>query len=213
MQFLPNTFALACRHTFISVFITIINIDILQIIEVLLHDVLLVLYSLDHFLHVADVELYSFSSTVGPEGLGVSLYLEKSQLIFFDWLLEKRSWYFFGFYEYFGWIGLLFSHFDSQFFQRFLVDGPDITEPFSVGIDSRCYSRPFMHFFHIWHFLIIHFQSLYGIFSSKSIADSTGITLDHPVRVCRCIRFSTLLEFAMQLLMVCSNSLELLCHC
>mgnify|MGYP000359686967 CR=1 FL=1 len=75
-------------------------------------------------------------------------------------------------YKYFCGVLFFLCHFYSQFFEGFLIDSSDISEPFSVGIDSGLFSGPFMHFFFIRHFLIVHVESFDGAFGSHGASNS-----------------------------------------
>jgi hypothetical protein len=67
--------------------------------------------------------------------------------------------------------------------------------------------------FHIWHFLVIHFETLNGVFSSECVAHSTRITLDYSIRIVRIVRFGAFLKFTMETLAFSTDSLQLFCHC
>ena len=79
-----------------------------------------------------------------------------------------------------------------------MIDGPDITEPFSVGIDSGGFSGSFVHFLFIWHFLSVHLESLDGIGGSESVVVTIGVTLDFTIGIGGSVGFGLLVELVMK---------------
>ena len=115
------------------------------------------------------------------ESLLISLDFKKADFVLFCWILKKRSGDFFGLDKDFGGILLFFGNLDSEFFEGLLIDGSDITEPFSVGIDSGGFSGSFVHFLFVRHFLSVHLESLDGVGGSESIVGTIGVALDFTV--------------------------------
>ena len=111
----------------------------------------------------------------------ISLDFKKADFVLFCWILKKRSGDFFGLDKDFGGILLFFGNLDSEFFEGLLIDGSDITEPFSVGIDSGSFSGSFVHFLFVRHFLSVHLEPLDGVGGSESIVGTIGVALDFTV--------------------------------
>jgi hypothetical protein len=136
VELIPDTPALAGGHALVSIFGSTVVFDIFKVVVVFLNIVLLAFNFLDQFLHITDVELDSLPSAVGSKGVSEGFDLKKSQFVLLDGFGKKRGRDFFGLDEDLSRIFFLSCHLDSQFFERFLIDGADITEPFTVGIDS-----------------------------------------------------------------------------
>lgn len=183
MQLVPDTGALACGHSLVSVFNAILIINVLEVVRILIEIVLLLLDIFDKFLHVSNVQLNSLSSAVGAKGAFVCLDLQKPKFILFDGLSKQRSWDFFGLDKYLCGIFFFSRHLYPQLLERFLIDGPNITEPFPIGVDSGCFGWSLMHLLFVRCLLVVHFQSLDGILGSVCIADSACISLDDSVGV------------------------------
>ena len=213
MQFVPNTTALARRHSLISVFNAVLSINVLEVICIHIEVVLLLLDTFDKLLHVSDVQLDSLPPAVGAEGALVGLHLQKPQFILFDGLGEEGGGDLLGLDKDFGGIFFFPGHLDPQLLERFLIDGPYVTEPLPIGIDSGRLGWSLMHLLHIRRLHVVHLQSLDGILGPVCIADSAGISLDDSVGVVGIVRLGTFFKFAVQGLVVCTDSAQLLCHC
>jgi hypothetical protein len=75
MQFVPNTPALAGRHTLIAILRSILVLPVLEVVDVLVEVVLFILSLLDQLLHVAETQLDTLAAAVRAEGRRVGLYL------------------------------------------------------------------------------------------------------------------------------------------
>jgi hypothetical protein len=113
----------------------------------------------------------------------ISLDFKETDFVLFGGVLKKRSGDFFGLDKDFGGVLLFFGDLDSEFFESLLINGSDITEPFSVGVDSGGFSRSFVHFLFIGHFLSIHLESLDGVGRSEGIVGTISVALDFTIGI------------------------------
>ncbi len=158
--------------------------------------------SFSHLLHVCKTQFCLLSSTLRSECLFISLNLQKSYFVLFCWIFQQRCWDLLWFHKYFCWIQIFFSYLNSHFLQSLLINSSNITEPFSVGIDSSSFSWSLMQFFQARHFLFVHLKSFDGVGGSERVVFSISIAFNFSIGVGRSIWFWFLVKFAMKTLVV-----------
>ena len=198
MKLFPNSFTLPSGHSLVSVFDQFFIFISNSQVEILFVIVFSFVNSFCQFLHGGETHFGFFSSALRAKCLLVSLDFEKTDFVLFGGVFKQGGWDFFRLDKDFGGVLLFFSDFDSEFFEGLLIDGSDITEPLSVGIDSGSFSGSLMHFLFIGHFLSVHLESLDGIGGPESVVGAISVALDFPIGIGGRVGFGLFVELVVK---------------
>lgn len=150
------------------------------------------------FLHRGETYFGLFPSALRTKCFLVSLDFEKTDFVLFGGVFKQGGWYFFRLDKNLGRVLLFFGDLDSEFFKGLLIDGSDITKPFSVWIDSGSFGGSLMHFLFVGHFLSVHLESLDGIGGSESVVSAISVAFDFTIGVGGRVGFGLFIELVVK---------------